>query len=601
MAYRQVEVMQLATGQQIGQYRIIGRLGTGGMAEIYRAHQENMGRDVAIKILRADISAGAEGTERFKREARTIASLSHPHIIKVFEYDRFHDLFYLVMELMEGGTLADRIQRGPLPLDTINTVLGQIAQALDYIHRNGIVHRDLKPSNILFDRNGYAILTDFGISKRTETLAALTAAGMAMGTLVYMAPEQLHGEPSDKRTDVYALGVVLFEMLTGKLPFDTTTPGEIFQGKMSAAVPSIRKLRPAAPEGAQQVVEKAMAHDPADRYQSATELAVAFDAVFRDAPATRPTSQPVDRPAYAPTMPEQPPLPVDRTIPELPPTSQRTPTDKTLPEGPPPSRPPARTLPEQPAPLVSAPIRTWPDEPVAARGGRGPLLAVAALIVLLALGGIIFMASRGGPANPIPSPTVGQVALATQTPTQAATATTASSPTTAPSATTVPTTATVEATRTPTNTPTPALTATPVPSATIDQTVIAEATRRNAPTQAATQAATPGDFGSALPAVPTDIVELLRFAIRSESLKAENFNCRIYVKVMSNLKDIAANDDKGADDADDLVQSDDAQGVLKYCADPKAPGGDHELPQDVAIPWGNVRLIMISVFAKYAT
>src|SRR5262245_20143296 len=174
--------MQLSTGQNIGQYRIISKLGAGGMADIFRAHQENMGRDVAIKVLKAD-QGDAGSTERFRREARTIASLSHPHIIKVFDYDRFQDIFYLIMELLEGGTLADRIRRGPLPLETINTILSQVAQALDYIHSNGIIHRDLKPSNILFDRNGYAILTDFGISKRMDTIAALTAAGMAMGTL----------------------------------------------------------------------------------------------------------------------------------------------------------------------------------------------------------------------------------------------------------------------------------------------------------------------------------------------------------------------------------------------------------------------------------
>jgi hypothetical protein len=191
--------------------------------------------------------------------------------------------------------------------------------------------------------------------------------------------------------------------------------------------------------------------------------------------------------------------------------------------------------------------------------------------------------------------------MATQAPTQAASATIAPTPTIQPSATAAPVTlpavlsGTVEATQSATSAPTEPATAVPTRTPTERGT----ATPRKAVTELATL--DPGSVIGALPEVPTDIVELLRFAIRSESLKADNFNCRIYVKVMSNLKDIASHDDKGADDASDLVQGGDARQVLKYCADPTAPAEDHELPQDAAMAWGNVRLMMISVFARYAT
>ncbi len=605
--------MQLSTGQYIGQYRIVNKLGAGGMAEIFRAHQENMGRDVAIKVLKADLDEAPEATERFRREARTIASLSHPHIIKVFDYDRYKDIFYLVMELLEGGTLADRIRRGPLPLDTINTILSQVAQALDYIHNNGIVHRDLKPSNILFDRNGYAILTDFGISKRMNTIAALTAAGMAMGTLVYMAPEQLQGEPSDKRADVYALGVVLFEMLTGKLPFDGTEPYAVFQSKLSGQVPSVQQLRPDAPAGIQEIVEKALAQNPDERFQSTTDLASAFDSALKSKPFSpaRPTAK--SPAARMETLPELPsPFPAqgagDRTLPEMaspfavPGSAAPVGGDKTLPELPSPF--PAqgagdRTLPETPSPFYGgqpsspSPRPDLLSGPISAPTRRGqwrvtreigeprkrsplPLLLAGVVIILLLGGGAAFVLLK----NPTPTPTpTSQPTAVAAAPTQEAT--TSAPPSTTPSATSAPTLPTATATTE----------AGPGPFEPVLST--------GAPTSAATLPVF-GDNGKS--DVPTEFVPLLHYALeQSPSLKYDHFSCKTYVQVMSNLKTIAgsAGDEKQAADAKDLVQNADAKQLLKYCSSENTPPVEHQLPQDEVIAWGNVRLLLTAALAKY--
>ncbi len=632
--------MPLSTGQNIGQYRILGRLGTGGMAEIYRAHQENIGRDVAIKILRTEQSETPEAAERFRREARMIASLSHPHIIKVFDYDRYKDVFYLVMELHEGGTLTDRIRAGRLLPETIGTTLAQVAQALDYIHNNGIIHRDLKPSNILFDRNGYAILTDFGISKREDTLSPLTAAGMAMGTLVFMAPEQVLGEPSDKRVDIYALGVMLFEMLTGKLPFGGTTTPTIVYSKLNDPLPSIRQLRPDVPASIQQVVEKALARNPGTRYQTAAELSKAYDNALKGsgpAPIAA-TPPPGDR-----TIPELPlaPPPGDRTIPELPPAPSRpVADDRTMPELPPapstarsartddrtiPELPPARpvaddrTMPELPpapppmpgdAPIISAPVRTsaWVvTRPVSEskRPSRLPILAVVVVILLLALGGgAIFLLGQRQP-TPTAQPTAPQVAGATQ----AATVSSTPSSTAVPSATASPLP--------------PTATASPVAEA-----ITAAATE--APTEAATEPATPEPptrtptqaptarktipptptialvlttFAS-ISDVPTDFVPLLRYALKdSPSLKENSFNCGVYLQVVDNLDSIAQNenDKKQAADAKALVEAAETQRLKDYCSDPQTPTADHQLPQDQAMDWGTLRLLMGSTYLKYTS
>ncbi|HQR68597.1 MAG TPA: serine/threonine-protein kinase, partial [Thermoanaerobaculia bacterium] len=217
----------MRSGEKLGPYEIVGLLGAGGMGEVYRARDTRLGREVAVKVLPARFAADAEMRERFEREARTISQLSHPNICSIFDVGSHEGTAYLVMELLEGESLADRIARGPLPLSQALRVGRDICAALAAAHGKGIVHRDLKPANVFLSSAGTKLL-DFGLAKLRERVEAgeasrlptrdaspLTGEGALLGTLAYMAPEQLEGKPADSRTDLFALGTVLFEMATG--------------------------------------------------------------------------------------------------------------------------------------------------------------------------------------------------------------------------------------------------------------------------------------------------------------------------------------------------------------------------------------------------
>jgi serine/threonine protein kinase len=272
-------------GQCLGQYEIVALLGKGGTAAVYRARQLTIKREVAVKVIKPDLAETEGFARRLEREAETIAALSHRHIVRLFDYGQHGEVVYLVMELLTGGSLSEQIKRGPLPPESTNHILGEIASALDFAHRRGVIHRDLKPQNVLFDEDGSAVLTDFGLAKLLHGTTALTQSGAVMGTPTYMAPEQWRAEPLDARTDVYALGNILFEMLTGRPPFIADTLFTMLHLHVNEPPPPMRSVNPAVPYRIEQVVKKALAKDPAQRFDSAPALADAFRAALQSTEA----------------------------------------------------------------------------------------------------------------------------------------------------------------------------------------------------------------------------------------------------------------------------------------------------------------------------
>ncbi|PWH13561.1 MAG: hypothetical protein DDG60_10005 [Anaerolineae bacterium] len=263
-------------GQTLGKYRILQALGRGGMAQVYRAYHPQLDRYVAIKVLRADLLEQEEFLERFRREARAVSALRHPSIVQVFDFDVQDDLYYMVMELLEGDTLRARLNqyrvRGKcMPLAEVMHILTDVLNGLEYAHREGVIHRDIKPSNILLTRRGQAVLTDFGIA---QILGATqyTITGALLGTLHYMSPEQGLKGTCDGRSDIYSLGIVLYEMLTGSTPFDAETPLAILLKHLNEPVPPPSRFAPSLPPVWDYITLKALSKDPAERFQSAAEM-----------------------------------------------------------------------------------------------------------------------------------------------------------------------------------------------------------------------------------------------------------------------------------------------------------------------------------------
>ena len=284
--------MPLATGTRLGPYEIVAPLGSGGMGEVYRAKDTRLDRVVAVKVMPPHVAASPELRERFDREARTISSLNHPHICTL--YDVGHQgpstgsaqvVDYLVMEFLEGQTLAERLVKGALPIDQVLRYATEIVDALDQAHRQGIVHRDLKPGNIMLTKAG-AKLLDFGLAKLQQAVpeaagvtmmatgaANLTAQGSILGTFQYMAPEQLEGKEADARTDIFAFGAVAYEMATGRRAFEGKSQASLISSIMSGDPPAMTTLQPLTPPGLERIVRKCLAKDPDDRWQSARDLA----------------------------------------------------------------------------------------------------------------------------------------------------------------------------------------------------------------------------------------------------------------------------------------------------------------------------------------
>ena len=282
-------------GKTLGTYTLQHLLGRGGMGAVYVAQQSRPRRTVAVKVLLPELFQNPTGFSeflvRFRREADAIAALDHINIMPIYEYGEQDRLAYLVMPYVTGGTLRDVVaKRGKLPLSEATTIVEQVAAALDYAHQHGIIHRDLKPGNILFHADGRLLLTDFGIAKvlgepATANVAAmqtLTAAGMIIGTPEYLSPEQAAGLPIDNRSDVYALGIVLFQLLSGRVPFTGTTPVAVAIKQAMQEPPSLSQLNPAIPPSVEQAILKALAKKPEQRYATAGDLARAVRAAVTD-------------------------------------------------------------------------------------------------------------------------------------------------------------------------------------------------------------------------------------------------------------------------------------------------------------------------------
>lgn len=283
--------MPLNSGTRLGPYEIVAPLGAGGMGEVYRARDSRLGREVAIKVLPQHLASTPEVRARFEREARTISQLNHPHICTVYDVGQHDGIDYLVMELIAGDTLADRLAKGPLPPAEVLSVGRQIADALDAAHHAGVIHRDLKPGNVMLTRSG-AKLMDFGLARATglaggptgtgmpttmlhsPTVAApLTGEGAIIGTFQYMSPEQLEGGEADARSDLWALGCVLYEMATGARAFDGPSQASLIASVMRGQPRPITELRPMAPHALESIVVRCLQKDPDARWQSARDLA----------------------------------------------------------------------------------------------------------------------------------------------------------------------------------------------------------------------------------------------------------------------------------------------------------------------------------------
>lgn len=405
--------MENLTGRQFGPYQIVAPVGEGGMAAVYKAYQPSMERYVALKVLPRQMAQSEEFIARFKREARLLAQLQHPHILPVFDYGESDGFTYIVMPYVQNGTLADLLKARRVNYSEIRRIATQIADALGYAHARGMIHRDIKPSNVLVDERGNCLLTDFGLARMAIATSMLTSSGAIMGTPAYMSPEQGTGGTVDGRSDIYSLGVILYEMVTGRVPYSAETPIAIVFKHIQDPLPPARIFASDLPEALEMVLLKSLAKRPEDRYQTTDEFihavqeAIPYTSAVTPAPTSPPSRalQPYSAPpapnANLPTMLE----PVSKP-PSRPPST------------PPVAAPVSYTPPSQPSYKSIAQSQVQPARkglPVWAMAGAGMVGFGLVGIAVLALGINLI---RNNLAAPVPTdaPTATVPAAATSAP-----------------------------------------------------------------------------------------------------------------------------------------------------------------------------------------
>jgi len=289
------------TGQSLGRYHILEQLGEGGMAVVYKAYDTRLETDMAVKVIRTERLSPEilqKALKRFEREAKVLAQLTHPNIVKVLDYGEYENEPYLVMPYLSGGTLKRMLKGKPIPWQEAVRLLIPIARALDYAHKRGMIHRDVKPSNILITDSGEPMLTDFGVAKIIDEEATMDLTGTSgtVGTPEYMAPEQVTSKSIDARADIYALGVVFYEMVTGRKPYQADTPMAVLFKHTSEPLPRPKNFVLSLPDNVEQILIKVLAKKPEDRYQSAKEFAVSLENLTKTLPASMSVShQPQDQ------------------------------------------------------------------------------------------------------------------------------------------------------------------------------------------------------------------------------------------------------------------------------------------------------------------
>src|ERR1700730_18452912 len=264
--------MKDLTGTRVGSYEIVERLGGGGMAVVYRAVQQPLGREVALKALSPELFQDDGFVKRFEAEAKTLAKLDHPNILPIYDFELTEGVAFLTMPLIRGGTLRDILNSGPLDTLTALRYLREIGDGLQHATDTGIVHRDLKPTNVLIHSDGRAMLADFGLARGAGQPTHLTTIGLAIGTPGYMGPEQVMGHDVDRRCDIYAMGVLTFEMLTGRLPYTGANRMEVAYATVNSPIPSAVQLNANLPDELDVLLAKVLAKDPAQRPQAVKDL-----------------------------------------------------------------------------------------------------------------------------------------------------------------------------------------------------------------------------------------------------------------------------------------------------------------------------------------